>query len=197
MFFEDRHRYLGYVRFHCSEIKKQIGIIKIIQNKKLILKMSKIKKIEDLKKIVGDLKKENKKIVTTNGVFDILHIGHIRYLKEAKKLGDILIIAINSDSSVKKVKGPKRPLNNEKDRAEALASLECVDYVAIFNEENPINILSQIKPDIHVKGGDYKIGQIIEKGTVEKNHGRIVLIPEVEGYSTTKLINKITGLYKN
>ena len=157
----------------------------------------KIKNIKELKNIVEGLKKQNKKIVTTNGVFDILHIGHIRYLKEAKKLGNVLIVAINSDSSVKKIKGPKRPLNNENDRAEALAALECVNFVTIFNEENPIKILEKIKPDIHVKGGDYKIDQIIEKNVVEKNHGKIALIPEVKGYSTTDLIKRIAGLYKD
>lgn len=157
----------------------------------------KIKKIKGLKEIVGNLKKQNKKIVTTNGVFDILHIGHIRYLKESKKLGDILIIAINSDNSVKKIKDPRRPLNNENDRAEALASLECVDYVVIFNEENPIKILEEIKPDIHVKGGDYNINQIIEKNVVEKNGGKIIIIPEVKGYSTTDLIKKIIELHKD
>ena len=157
----------------------------------------KIKNIKELKNIVEGLKKQNKKIVTTNGVFDILHIGHIRYLKEAKKLGNVLIVAINSDSSVKKIKGPKRPLNNENDRAEALAALECVNFVTIFNEENPIKILEKIKPDIHVKGGDYKISQVIEKNVVEKNHGKIALIPEVKGYSTTDLIKRIAGLYKD
>ena len=157
----------------------------------------KIKTISELKKIAEALKSQNKKIVTTNGVFDILHIGHIRYLQEAKKLGGILIIAINSDRSVKEIKGPKRPLNNENDRAEALAALECVDYVAIFDEENPIKFLEEIKPNIHVKGGDYKINQIIEKGTVEKNNGKIILIPKVEGYSTTDLINRIIGLNEN
>ncbi len=151
---------------------------------------------ESLKRTVETLRKKNKKIVTTNGVFDILHIGHIRYLKEAKKLGDILIVAINSDSSTKKLKGPKRPLNNEKDRAEALAALECVDYVSVFNEENPIKILEMIKPNIHAKGGDYNISQIIEKDCIEKNKGKIVLIPKVEGYSTTDFIKKIIDVYK-
>src|SRR3989344_3514302 len=136
----------------------------------------KIKKINELKKIVAELRAKGKKIITTNGVFDILHIGHIRYLQEAKKLGDVLILAINSDSSTKKIKGPKRPLNNENDRAEALAALECVDYVTIFNEENQIKILQEIKPNIHVKGGDYDISQIIEKGVVEKNGGKVILI---------------------
>ena len=157
----------------------------------------KIKTISELKHISEELRNQNKKIVTTNGVFDILHIGHIRYLQEAKKLGDILIVAVNSDFSTKRIKGPKRPLNNEKDRVEALAALECVDYVAIFNEENPIKILEQIKPNIHVKGGDYDINQIIEKDTVEENKGKVVLIPKVKDYSTSNLINKIIKAYAN
>ena len=156
----------------------------------------KIKTIKELNEIVENLKNHNKKIVTTNGVFDILHIGHIRYLQQAKKLGDALIVAVNSDSSVKKIKDPGRPLNNENDRAEALAALECVDYVAIFSEENPIKFLEMIKPQVHVKGGDYKIEKIMEKGTVEKNNGKVVLIPEIKGYSTTEFIKKIVGLYK-
>ena len=156
----------------------------------------KIMNIKELKEIVEKLKKENKKIVTTNGVFDILHIGHMRYLQEAKKLGDILIAAVNSDSSTKKIKGPKRPLNNENDRAEALAALECVDYVIIFNEENPMKILGIIKPNIHVKGGDYDINRIIEKDIVEKNNGKVVLIPKVKGYSTTDFINRIIKVYE-
>ena len=159
--------------------------------------MSKIKTIEELKNIVNELKKQNKKIVTTNGVFDILHIGHIKYLQEAKKLGDVLIVAINSDVSTKQIKGPKRPLNNENDRSEAIAALECVDYVTIFNEENPIKFLEKIKPDIHAKGGDYNINQIIEKDAVEKNNGKVILIPEVKGYSTTDFINKIIEVYKD
>src|SRR3989338_4121903 len=152
---------------------------------------------DSLKKTVEKLKKENKKIVTTNGVFDILHVGHIRYLQQAKKLGDILIVAVNSDASVKKIKGPKRPLNNENDRTEALAALECVDYVSIFSEENPIKILGIIKPNIHVKGGDYDINQIIEKDAVEKNNGKVVLIPKVRGYSTTDFVNRIIKVYNN
>jgi rfaE bifunctional protein nucleotidyltransferase chain/domain len=156
----------------------------------------KIIDINEIENLVKSLKKQDKKIVTTNGVFDILHIGHIRYLKEAKKLGDILIVAINSDSSTKKIKGPKRPLNNENDRAEALASLECVDYVVIFNEENPIKILEIIKPDIHVKGGDYKPEEIIEKDVVTKNGGKVHIVRKIEGYSTTSFIHTVREKYK-
>ena len=159
--------------------------------------MSKIKTINELKNIVEELKKQNKKIVTTNGVFDILHIGHIRYLKEAKKFGDILIVGINSDLSVKNIKEPQRPINNQDDRAEAMAALEVVDFVVIFDEPDPVYLLRVIKPDIHVKGGDYKIDQIIEKNVVEENNGKIKLVPEVEGYSTTNFIKKIIELYKN
>ena len=157
---------------------------------------NKIKTTNELKIIAEKLKNQNKKIVTTNGVFDILHIGHIRYLQQAKKLGDVLIVAVNSDSSVKKIKDSGRPLNNENDREEALAALECVDYVTIFAEENPIKILEIIKPNVHVKGGDYKMDKIVEKDAVEKNNGKIILIPEVKGYSTTELIKRIAGLYK-
>ena len=156
----------------------------------------KIKSREDLKKIVKDLKKQNKIIVTTNGVFDILHLGHIKYLEKAKKLGDILIVALNSDSPVKQIKGPKRPINNQDVRAETLSALECVDYIVIFDEVDPVKILSEIKPNIHVKGGDYKITQIIEKDIVEKNNGKIILIPKIKGYSTTNLIKRILNNYK-
>jgi len=159
--------------------------------------MSKIKTINELKDKVENLKKQDKKIVTTNGVFDILHIGHIRYLKEAKKLGDFLIVGINSDFSVKNIKEPQRPINNQDDRAEAMAALEVVDFVVIFDEPDPVNFLRAIKPNIHVKGGDYKMDQIIEKDVVEENNGKIKLVPEVKGYSTTDLINKIIEAYKN
>ena len=157
----------------------------------------KIKTISELQRIVEKLKKQGKKIVTTNGVFDILHIGHVRYLEQAKKLGDVLIVFVNSDSSVRMIKDPKRPLNKENERAELIAALECVDYVTIFNEDNPMNVLEKIKPNIHVKGGDYQIKNLIEKGTVEKNKGKIVLIRKVDGYSTTEFVRKIVELYKN
>lgn len=152
---------------------------------------NKIKIISELKKIVLKLKSQNKTIVTTNGVFDILHIGHIRYLQKAKKLGDILIVGLNSDASVKRLKGTKRPINNQNDRAEVLSALECVDYVLIFNEDTPIEWLSEIKPNIHVKGGDYDMGKIIEKEIVEKNGGKIVILPKVPEVSTTDIIERI------
>tara|TARA_Y100000310_G_C20685507_1_gene818694 strand:- start:315 stop:785 length:471 start_codon:yes stop_codon:yes gene_type:complete len=153
--------------------------------------MTKIIEFNEIGNVVSKLKEENKKIVTTNGVFDILHVGHVRYLKKAKEMGDILIIGCNSDSSVKQIKGEKRPINNENDRAEVISALECVDYVVIFGENDPVKLLEQIKPNVHVKGGDYKVDDLIEREIVEVNGGEIVVVGLEEGYSTTSLIGKI------
>lgn len=157
----------------------------------------KIKTLNELIKIVQKLKSKNKKIVTTNGVFDILHLGHIKYLEQAKKLGDILIVGINTDKSVKVNKGDKRPINGEKSRIGVLAALESVDYVFLFDEKDPREWLEKIKPSIHVKAGDYKLSRIIEKDAVEKNNGKIVIAKVEKGFSTTRLINRILNLYKN
>ena len=157
-------------------------------------------KITSLKKliaIVQKLKKQKKKIVTTNGVFDILHLGHMKYLEKAKKLGDILIVGVNTDSSVKQNKGDKRPINDEKSRIGVLAGLESVDYIFLFGEKDPRKWLERIKPGIHVKAGDYKMRQIIEKGVIEKNGGKIIIAKIEKGYSTTALINKIIDAYRN
>ena len=151
---------------------------------------SKIKTKQEIEKIVEKLKKQGKKIVTTNGVFDILHIGHIRTFEEAKKQGDILIVGLNSDSSVKKIKGPERPINNENDRAEVLAALEIIDYIVIFEEETPIKLLELIKPDVHVKYEDYGKG-MIEAETVKKYSGKIFLTKKIKGYSTTDIIKRM------
>ena len=151
----------------------------------------KIRSLEELLQIVDKLKKQKKKIVTTNGVFDILHIGHVKYLEKAKKLGDVLIVGVNTDASVKLNKGDKRPINDEKSRIAVLAALESVDYVFLFNEKDPLKWLSKIKPHFHVKASDYEINQIIEKDAVEKNGGKIILAKMIKGYSTTRIINKI------
>ncbi len=158
---------------------------------------NKIKALNQLIQIVNQLKKQNKKIVTTNGVFDILHFGHVKYLEEAKKLGDVLIVGLNSDASVKQIKGTKRPINDQKSRLCVLAALESVDYTFIFNEKDPRNWLKKIKPDLHVKANDYKPAQIIERNVVEKNSGKIVIVKMIKSYSTTNLINKILKLHKN
>ncbi|MEK6984020.1 MAG: D-glycero-beta-D-manno-heptose 1-phosphate adenylyltransferase [Nanoarchaeota archaeon] len=152
---------------------------------------NKITTLKELIQIVQKLKSQNKKIATTNGVFDILHLGHVKYLEGAKKLADILIVGVNSDSSVKKIKGPKRPINDEDSRLAVLSALESVDYAFLFDEKDPREWLSKIKPDFHAKAGDYKISQIVEKDVVEKNNGKLVLIAMVKGCSTTGMINKI------
>ena len=131
------------------------------------------------------------KVVFTNGCFDILHVGHIRYLHEAAKLGDILIIGLNSDESVKRLKGPERPINNEAERAEMLGALGFVDYVAVFTEDTPLNLINMIQPDVLVKGGDYAPDDVVGKKEVEERGGKLVLIPFVEGKSTTNIIEKI------
>ncbi len=141
--------------------------------------------------MLNKLKKKKKKVVFTNGCFDLLHYGHIQYLKKAKALGDILVVGLNSDSSVKKLKGTGRPLVPEKERAEILSALEFVDYVTIFSEETPANLIRQVKPDILVKGGDYSLDEIVGRDFVQSCGGKVVTIPLVKGKSTTGLIRKI------
>jgi len=134
-------------------------------------------------------------VVTTNGCFDVLHLGHLRYLQAARQLGDLLVVAVNSDSSVRELKGENRPLIPEDERAEMLAGLECVDYVVIFPESTPIELLSELKPNIHVKGGDYKLEQLVEREVVEKNGGKVIVGLNVPGKSTTNLIEVICERY--
>jgi D-beta-D-heptose 7-phosphate kinase/D-beta-D-heptose 1-phosphate adenosyltransferase len=155
------------------------------------MKERKIKKLSELKIMLNKLKKKKKKVVFTNGCFDLLHYGHIQYLKKAKALGDILVVGLNSDSSVKKLKGTGRPLVPEKERAEILSALEFVDYVTIFSEETPANLIRQVKPDILVKGGDYSLDEIVGRDFVQSCGGKVVTIPLVKGKSTTGLIRKI------
>ena len=158
---------------------------------------SKIKTLNELIKIVKNLKSQNKKIITTNGVFDILHFGHVKYLEEAKKLGDFLIVGVNTDKSVKENKGDRRPINDEKSRMSILAALESIDYVFLFDEKEPSNWLSKVKPNIHVKAGDYKLSQIKEKDVVEQNGGKMIIAKSEKDYSTTKIIGRILDIYKN
>jgi len=155
--------------------------------------MAKILNDNEIKNEISKIKSQNKKIVFTNGCFDILHIGHVRYLEQSKSFGDILIVGLNSDLSVKKLKGPTRPINNESDRAELLCALRCVDYVTIFNENSPINLIEKIKPDIYTKGADYTIETLPEAKTVMENNGKVEFIKFVEGKSTTNIVNKINS----
>ena len=148
---------------------------------------TKIYSLKDLLKKVKKWKEEGKTIVWTNGCFDILHAGHVTYLKEAKKLGDILIVGLNSDESVKRLKGKDRPINPVEDRAKVLEALECVDAIIIFDENTPYNIIKKIKPDIIVKGGDYKEEEVIGREFAK----RVVIMPYIEGKSTTNIIRKI------
>jgi len=148
----------------------------------------KIKKLKELLWEVKKLKESGSKIVFTNGCFDLLHVGHLRVFREAKKRGDILIVGVNSDASVKKLKGPGRPLVPEKERAELLANLELIDYVVIFTEETPENLIRAIRPDVLVKGADYKLRQIVGFEDVCHNGGKVVRIPMLSGHSTSQLI---------
>ncbi|MBM4270618.1 MAG: D-glycero-beta-D-manno-heptose 1-phosphate adenylyltransferase [Deltaproteobacteria bacterium] len=157
--------------------------------------MSKIHSREILKEKIDRLRKEGKKIVFTNGCFDILHVGHTRYLREAKKLGDILILALNSDSSVRGLKGDRRPLIPEEERADIVASLEAVDYVTIFDEPTPLTLIEYLKPDILVKGGDWKEEAVVGRDAITRWGGSVVIIPEIKGASTTNIIEKIRDIY--
>lgn len=151
--------------------------------------MGKILSWNELKETIVKLKAGKKKIVFTNGCFDILHIGHVRYLKDAKKFGDVLVIGLNSDSSVKTLK-PGRPVMPESQRAEVLASLEIVDYVTIFSEDTPYELIKFLKPDVLVKGGDWKKEDIVGSDIVPE----VYSLPYVKGVSTTEIIKKITAL---
>jgi len=141
--------------------------------------------------IINRIKAERKKIVFTNGCFDLLHVGHTRYLAQAKKLGDFLIIGLNSDSSVKELKGEDRPINSFEDRATLLAAIESVDLVIMFEEQTPKNLIKDIVPDILVKGGDYNIEDIVGYQTVMQNGGQVKTLSFYDGYSSTNYINKI------
>ena len=149
--------------------------------------MGKIKNSKDLKKDILQLKRKGKKIVFTNGCFDILHLGHLKILKEAKQKGDILIVGLNSDSSIKKIKGPKRPIVDQKTRAMLLSNIIGVDYVVIFNEATPYNLIKKINPDILVKGGDWKKDKIVGSDLIKK----VYRVKLCLGHSTTQIINKI------
>ena len=146
---------------------------------------------DELKNSLEKWREQRLKIVFTNGCFDIIHRGHVEYLSKAKSYGDILIVGLNSDVSVNKLKGKSRPFINEEDRAFILSSLKAVDAVVRFNEDTPHTIISKIIPDVLVKGGDYKIEEIVGRDTVEQNGGKVVTIQFMKGYSTSILIEKI------
>lgn len=134
---------------------------------------------------------EGRRIVFTNGVFDILHPGHLRYLQHARTLGDVLIVGLNADASVRRNKGPERPINPEHERAEVLEALECVDAVVLFDQDTPAEIIAAIQPDILVKGADWAADAIVGRDTVEARGGKVVRVPVEQGFSTTAIIEKI------
>jgi len=146
---------------------------------------------EEAKILIEKLKKEGKTIVFTNGCFDILHVGHLRYLEEAKELGDVLIVGVNSDASVKRLKGETRPINVELDRAELLAGLKAVDYTVIFTEDTPVELISYLEPSIHVKGGDYKVEDLPESKVVFSYGGEVKILSLIDGKSTSNVVKKI------
>jgi len=157
--------------------------------------MKKVLFLEELLGEIEKLKEAGKRVVFTNGCFDILHIGHARYLEEARRNGDVLVVGVNSDASVRLLKGTKRPIVPQEERAELLAALSVVDFVTIFDEETPLELISSLHPDVIVKGGDWKCENIVGAKLVEGWGGRVVIAPLVEGSSTTNIIAKVCEVY--
>jgi rfaE bifunctional protein nucleotidyltransferase chain/domain len=155
----------------------------------------KIQNIRTIKTVAASLKARRKKIVFTNGCFVILHVGHIRYLRKAKSLGDILVVGLNTDRSVRQIKGEKRPIVPQAERAEVLAALEFVDYVVFFDEPDPFTLIGKVKPHILVKGADWTKDKIVGRDLVEQGGGRVVRIPLVPGASSTGVIERIIQAY--
>ncbi len=155
------------------------------------LAMKKIQKMEDLIRIRKELRRRGKKVVFTNGCFDLLHGGHIHLFREAKKLGDVLIVAVNDDRSMKKIKGPSRPVFPLQERLEILGAIEDVDYLTYFSEETPQKVIAALVPDVLAKGGDWRPDQVVGKKEVEGAGGKVVIIPYLEGHSTSEIIDRI------
>lgn len=159
--------------------------------------MSSIKTREEIKKIRTQFKSEGKKVVFTNGVFDLIHSGHVDYLVKAKEMGDVLILALNSDSSVKRIKGNKRPILEQNERAFIVSNLKPVDYVTFFEEDTPAEIISDLIPDVLVKGADWAIDKIVGREVVEANGGEVKNIKFINDQSTSNIINIIKERYKD
>jgi len=157
---------------------------------------NKILEREVLRETIQSLKKAGKKIAFTNGCFELLHVGHVQYLQAARAEGDILVVGVNSDHSVRQIKGPRRPVVPENERAEVLASLACVDFVSLFDEPDPLEIIRSLLPDVLVKGADWAKDAIVGRDIVEAHGGRVVRIPLTQGASTTSIIEKILDSYR-
>ena len=160
-------------------------------SKKLNKLKAKIFNIKDLSKIINEWRLNGDKIVFTNGCFDLIHLGHLEILARSADLGDKLIVAINSDMSIKKIKGNSRPIIEEDSRAKQLAAIEFIDAVILFNEDTPYNLINILKPDVLTKGGDYKKNDIVGNQLINKEQGEVVIIPLTQGYSTTAILEKI------
>ena len=156
-------------------------------------------KVVSLKKLKAELAsgRKKKKVVFTNGCFDILHAGHVRYLKKARSLGDVLVVGLNSDSSVRSIKGPARPIVPQRERSEVLAALECVDYVVLFSGPTPLKLIEAIKPDVLAKGADWAARDIVGADIVKNSGGRLARITLVKGRSTTNIIRRVLELHKS
>jgi D-beta-D-heptose 7-phosphate kinase/D-beta-D-heptose 1-phosphate adenosyltransferase len=163
--------------------------------KNLVMRNKKIKNLAQMRAIVARLKRQGKRVVFTNGCFDILHVGHVRYLRRAKNQGDVLVLGLNTDRSVKAIKGEKRPVVPEKERAEIMAALEFVDYVVLFDEPDPLRLIEALKPNVLVKGADWPKSRIVGREIVEKIGGRVVRVPLIAGASSTGVIEKIIKAY--
>ena len=155
----------------------------------------KIKEKEELRRIFTDLKGKGKRIVFTNGCFDLLHVGHLRYLEEAKNLGDVLVVAVNSDASVRRLKGPERPILPLEERMEILSGLQCVSFVTSFDESTPLELISSLQPHLLVKGGDWTKETVVGRELVERSGGEVAILPFVKGASTTNVIEVILSRY--
>ena len=153
--------------------------------------MGQLIKRENIRSFVEKLQAGGKTVVVTNGCFDILHVGHVRYLQKTKSFADYLIVLLNSDKSVKAIKGESRPINTELNRAEILCALSCVDFVVLFDENSPADLIDEIKPDVYTKGADYTMETLPEADIMRKNNTRVEFIEFVEGKSTTNIINKM------
>lgn len=156
---------------------------------------SKIKTQDELREVIDDLHMAGKKVVFTNGCFDLIHTGHVRYLKIARGYGDALVVAVNSDGSVNRLKGEKRPIMPQDERIEVLAALSMVDFVTVFEEDDPHRIIAELMPDVLVKGGDWDVERIVGKDLVIQGGGKVYSIPYIEGSSTTTIIDRVIDRY--
>ena len=159
--------------------------------------MAKRHSLKEAAELAKESRKQGKSLVLANGCFDLLHVGHVKYLQQARALGDLLVLGLNSDASIRRLKGEKRPLLDEAERAQILAALDCIDYLTIFDEDTPLELLQVLRPTILVKGGDYAPDEVVGKELVESYGGRVELIQFVDGKSTTSIIDKVLSRYRD